>query len=74
MGSAELSPFPDLCTSAPKNSESFVPWLKDRMEAGEFRAVIDRVYPLDDIVDAYRYVETEQKAGIVIVDVTPTDS
>jgi len=40
------------------------------MEAGEFRAVIDRVHPLGEIVDAYRYVETGQKVGIVVIDMT----
>jgi len=44
--------------------------VKARMEAGEFRAVIDRVYPLAEIVDAYRYVETGQKVGIVVIEVT----
>ena len=39
------------------------------MDAGAFRAVIDRRYPLEEIADAYRYVETGQKTGIVIVDV-----
>jgi NADPH:quinone reductase-like Zn-dependent oxidoreductase len=39
------------------------------MEAGQFRAVIDRKYPLAAIADAYRYVETGQKVGIVAIDV-----
>lgn len=43
--------------------------LKARMESGEFRAVIDRRVPLVEIADAYRYVQTEQKTGIVVVDV-----
>jgi NADPH:quinone reductase-like Zn-dependent oxidoreductase len=53
----------------PKASKNFVEFLKARMEAGEFRAVIDRKYPLEAIVDAYRYVETGQKTGIVVIDV-----
>jgi hypothetical protein len=40
---------------------------------GEFRAVIDRKYPLRDIADAYRYVITEQKVGIVVIEVVPED-
>jgi len=40
------------------------------MEAGAFCAVIDRVYPLAEIVDAYRYVETGQKVGIVVISMT----
>jgi NADPH:quinone reductase-like Zn-dependent oxidoreductase len=47
----------------------FVKFLKERLDAGDFRAVIDRTFPLDRIADAYRYVETGQKAGIVVIDV-----
>lgn len=53
----------------PKSSRAFVEFLKARMEAHEFRAVVDRRYSLDSIADAYRYVETGQKTGIVVVDV-----
>lgn len=38
-----------------------------------FRPVIDRVYPLEEIVEAYRYVETGQKTGNVIIRVTPAN-
>jgi hypothetical protein len=37
------------------------------MAAGEFRAVVDREYRLEDIREAYRYVETGRKTGIVVV-------
>ena len=47
----------------------FVRFLKARMEAGEFRAAVDRTYPLDEVADAYRYVMTGQKAGIVVIEV-----
>lgn len=57
----------------PKSSKAFVDFLKARMEVGEFHAVIDRKYPLEAIADAYRYVETGQKTGIVIINVTPVD-
>lgn len=50
---------------------SFVEFVKARIEAGEFRAVIDRRYPLAAIADAYRYVDTKQKTGIVVVNVVP---
>jgi NADPH:quinone reductase-like Zn-dependent oxidoreductase len=43
------------------------------MEAGQFRAVIDRRYALAAIADAYRYVETGQKVGIVVIDVTTAE-
>lgn len=53
----------------PNSGKAFVAFLKARMEAGEFRAVIDRKYSLEAIADAYRYVETGKKTGIVVIDV-----
>ena len=41
--------------------------LKDLIEAGRFRAVIDRTYPFEQIVEASRYVDTQQKTGNVVL-------
>jgi NADPH:quinone reductase-like Zn-dependent oxidoreductase len=41
------------------------------LASGEFKPLIDRTYPLDEIVAAYRYVETGQKVGNVVVIVNP---
>jgi NADPH:quinone reductase-like Zn-dependent oxidoreductase len=43
--------------------------LKELMETGRYRAVIDRRYALEDIVEATRYVETKQKTGNVVLTV-----
>ena len=51
----------------PGIDQEMVRYLRDRIEAGVFRPVIDRRYPLDQIVEAYRYVETGQKVGNVVV-------
>lgn len=40
-----------------------------QFETGEFRPVIDRQYPLDEIVDAFRYVESGRKTGNVVITV-----
>jgi NADPH:quinone reductase-like Zn-dependent oxidoreductase len=44
--------------------------LKQLLEAGEYRAVIDRTYRLEDVVEATRYVETGQKTGNVVLTLT----
>jgi NADPH:quinone reductase-like Zn-dependent oxidoreductase len=43
--------------------------LKELLERGKYRPVIDRTYPLEDVVEATRYVETQQKTGNVVLTV-----
>jgi NADPH:quinone reductase-like Zn-dependent oxidoreductase len=46
-------------------------YLRGLLESGAFRPVIDRTYRLDQIVEAYRYVETGRKIGNVVITVEP---
>jgi len=41
--------------------------VKELVEAGTYRAVIDRTYPMDEIVDAVTYVESGRKTGNVVI-------
>ena len=45
-------------------------WLARMLESGEYKAVIDRTYPLEEIVEASRYVETRHKTGNVVLTVS----
>jgi NADPH:quinone reductase-like Zn-dependent oxidoreductase len=51
------------------SGQAFVNGLREKIEAGRFVPVIDRSYPLAAIADAYRYVQSGEKAGIVVIDV-----
>jgi NADPH:quinone reductase-like Zn-dependent oxidoreductase len=53
----------------PKHSDENIVLFKKLIEAGKFKGVIDRCYPLEEIVEAYKYVETGQKTGNVVITV-----
>ena len=51
----------------PKDTKDDIVFLKGLMEIGAFRPVIDRIFSLDEIVAAYRYVESGVKVGNVVI-------
>ena len=57
--------------SFPRTNTSDLLALKQLAESGGLRPVIDRVYPLDEIVEAHRYVDLGHKRGNVVITVAP---
>jgi len=51
----------------PKDSKEDIVFIKELMETGKYKAVIDRTYTFEQIIDATRYVETGQKVGNVVI-------
>ncbi len=51
----------------PKLTRARMEELRDLVVAGALRAVVDRQYPLTEIVEANRYVDTKRKRGNVVI-------
>ena len=62
-----MLPGPRVRFPLPRRSHEAMTAIVDALEAGSYRPLVDRSYPFDQLVDAYRYVETGQKVGNVIL-------
>jgi NADPH:quinone reductase-like Zn-dependent oxidoreductase len=51
----------------PANSKEDIVFFKELMEAGKYKSLIDRIYSLEEIVKATKYVETGEKTGNVVI-------
>ena len=56
----------------PKDRKEDIVFFKELIEAGKYRAVVDRVYPMNQFVEATKYVETGMKTGSVVISIDHT--
>lgn len=55
-----------ICALASENAEDLV-FVKELIEGGKFKSIIDRCYPLEKAAEAHRYAESGQKRGQIIL-------
>jgi NADPH:quinone reductase-like Zn-dependent oxidoreductase len=60
-----------ICVLASESVESLV-FVKDLAEAGKFKTLLDRCFPLEQAAEAHRYVESGRKQGAVVLTMAPS--
>jgi len=52
-----------------KSKRDQLDWLRQQIDAGGLRVVVDRSFPLADVAEAHRYMETKRARGKVVLSV-----